>query len=229
MGLFRKLFGLDDLPAPNPKERVDGIEPPIEEHCAEQEIELVISMSEPSDSDWEAKREEQIRLQNEGKAMRRIAIMGQGVNIDQFTDAKTLDDALVALDTFVPKWSDLNVSSDLAIISGDFQNLTKTGKVPKNVYIGRVFMEEQAYYVDAIDSVSVEIKYMADGSINMANVGLNHNAKHLSFALRNKDGSWEITSIDTYDIRRDFRQRIYNGDSRDAQELLISAWDVIWK
>lgn len=223
MGLLKRLFGKGQHPAPNANERVDGIEPPVIN--VEQDEEAVI----PEKPEWEIRQEEAERLAQEGREMRQKIMQEQGVNIDQFTDKKTLDDATALLDEFVPLWKELKAASKKAHVSGEFKNLTKAGKIPKNVFVGSMSKQWDNARTFDYDIICVEIKYKADGSINMADISMNHNGKHISIAIRSKGGLLAISTIDWYDVKRDIRDRLYDGEDIDAKEMLVNDWESIWR
>lgn len=216
MGLLAKLFGKDGYPAPNPNDRVDGVEPPYAEpqHQEKQR--------------WQVEWEESQRLAEEGREIRRNIMRENGVDIEQFTDDKTIEDSLWFLDSLVPSWRKLKVSRGDVRVSGEFNNLTKAGKIPKNVFSGSMSISLEDERTLDYEIVSTKISYKADGSINMVDISINHRHKHLAVAIRNKDDEMGISTIDMYDIRRDVRSRLYNGEDIDARRMLIDEWDSVW-
>ncbi len=151
-----------------------------------------------------------------------------GVDIEQFTDDKTIEDSLWFLDSLVPSWRKLKVSRGDVRVSGEFNNLTKAGKIPKNVFSGSMSISLEDERTLDYEIVSTKISYKADGSINMVDISINYRHKHLAVAIRNKDDEMGISTIDMYDIRRDVRSRLYNGEDIDARRMLIDEWDSVW-
>lgn len=159
-----------------------------------------MGMREPTEEELAAARERE-RLAEEGKVERKRRMADQGVDVSLFTDDMVRKDALTILNSFSPSWGVLRVSVDDAEYSGDFQNLTKTGKVPKNVFNGRYGIDGAPSVPNGVhDMVSVSLRYLQDGSVNMADVHLWHNALNLTYTVRIIDGEYRVTSITTTDL-----------------------------
>lgn len=150
-----------------------------------------------------AQREREVR---EGYVLRARALSDAGVDLEQFSEPRAVADALAIFDGMVSidpvGWRE---TIKRAKVNLNPQNLTKAGKVPKNV------VEAQ------IDGMPYEgpgvicyLKYMADGSINMADFHIWHNHIKHSVFVRTVDGDHRITSIERYDMKRDFRKQVFS-------------------
>lgn len=186
------------------KKQADTVEVVVSEEAIAQAIakEMLagMGMREPTEEELAAARERE-RLAEEGKAERRRRMADHGVDVSLFTDDMVRKDALTILNSFSPSWGVLRVSVDDAEYSGGFQNLTKTGKVPKNVFDGRYGIDGAPSAPNGVhDMVSVSLRYLQDGSVNMADVHLWHNALNLTYTVRIIDGEYRVTSITTTDL-----------------------------
>lgn len=168
-----------------------------------------------------AELEERERLAEEGRKIRKERIAEQGVDVDMFTTDKVAADALVFLDSFAPAYRKLSLQVENANVNGDFQNLTKTGKLPKNVFYGTFDL----YEFGTDDSIIVHIKYLASGAVNMVDLHLWHNHVRHGMSIRTVDGDYRITCITSTDLRRDVETTLYleNKPADNAAALAVFA------
>lgn len=194
----------DSQPTPKTFTRVVVLETPVADSASEQDAEYARQREQ-----WEQERHDREKAMAEGKVMRARALMDAGVDLEQFSEGQVIDDIMNALEFFVPQ--SINLAVDFADAKAwlDAQNLTKAGKIPKNVVIGRMSVEESEYKYPQ-DSVIGEVKYMADGSINMIDLHIWHDAIKHSVSIRTVNGVHQITSIDYLDMSRDFRKLLYS-------------------
>lgn len=254
MGLFKKFFRQGQPPAPKANDRVGGIEPPgtitvsfddVVDLNNEEDRDLLISAiakemvasslgyCEPTPEEIVEQKERE-RLAEEGRKIRRARIAEQDVAVDLFTDAKTEVDAIEFLDRFSPQWRVLRIGNGEKRINGDFQNLTKTGKLPKNVYVAHFGIDELPSTSNApIDMVIVHLKYLKDGSVNMFDAHLWRNYVRHGYSVRMVEGEYRITSITSTDMNRELETTLYldaaPSDAETAIALLDSALEKAWQ
>lgn len=188
------------------------------------EPEVKVELRFPPDHD-ELMRDmkERERLADEGRQIRKERIAAAGVDVSMFTPEKVKRDALGFLDEFAPSYRRLNVDTKDARISGDFQNLTKTGKLPKNVYQGSIDVPDPRYPAST-DNVIVHLKYLADGAVNMADLHLWHDGVRHGMSIRTVEGEYRITSITTTDMRRDLETTLYLDNKPQGNEEALSVF-----
>lgn len=205
-------------PAPDPSSRVSIPNANIEEDESSWGREY-----DRQREQWEAECRERERAMAEGKVLRARALYDAGVDLEQFSEGRVVDDIMNAIEFFAPQAINLAIDFSDARVSLDVQNLTKAGKVPKNVVIGRLSVEERGIQYPN-DSIIGEVKYMADGSINMIDLHIWHNNLKHSVSIRTVDGMHQITSIEYFDMPRDFRKLLYSEkaptSSSDSMAIL---------
>lgn len=212
----------------NRKKKQQEVEISKEELVSALAKEMVSSMfghHEPSPERM-AEMEERDRLAEEGRVIRRERIAEQGVDVESFTDAKIEADAIWVLDTFSPRWRALRLARCQKQISGDFQNLTKTGKLPKNVFEGHFYLDESpANPATPADSAILHIKYLKDGVMNMADVHLWRNQVRHGYSVRIVDGEYRITSITSTDLRRNLEDTLFLNQSPESNDEAVALLD----
>lgn len=176
--------------------------------------------------------EERKRLSEEGRQIRKEKIAENGVDVNIFTNNKILNDAISFLDKFAPSYKYLSVNMFNSNINGDFKNLTKTGKLPKNVFEASIIAD--SFYTDfespdKDDSVIVHLKYLADGTVNMVDLHLWHKKKRHGMSIRTIDNEYRITSITTTDILRDIQETLYLEKKPQETETSIELFDSVMK
>lgn len=184
----------------------------------------------PMSPEEKAGLERREKLAEEGRRERERRIASLGVDVELFTKAKIEEDAIRFLDLCSPHWRLFKLKEKSA--SCDFQNLTKTGKLPKNVCVAQFnFSGLPEGRHTSIDSVIVNLKYLQDGSVNMADIHLWHSGEGISYTVRRNEESYRITSIVRIDIDRDLRTTVYVEGTNDDDPILvldreIRNWDL---
>lgn len=208
MGLFRKIFGRGQYPAPNPMDRVDGIEAPHMDDCS-----------------YNDEIEERIQAAEEGARIRAERMSNQKVDTSMFTRDKINNDMVCILDEFSPSWRKMGLDVSKAYGGGSFSNLTKAGKVPKNVYEGGFTITRQRG--NSEDTVTASVKYLIDGTVNSSDVHLWRDHVRVTYRVRIVDGRHAVTFIEAYELKKDLRTLVYsNRDanfSGDPTEILSNA------
>lgn len=219
MGLFfnrTKRVSEGGYPPPNPNDRVD-LPAPEREHAI-----METAVEEPTLVDYQS-------LADEGNAIRRQRLAEIGVDVGMFTKKKVLNDAIAVLDEYAPSYTLLKTNLSRAHVAGEFSNLTKTGKAPKNVYVGHVTAESTLMRGNSFesDSVIIEIKYLKDGSINMADLHLWHAHVRHGMSIRTVDGDRRVTCITKTDMHRNLEDTLYlnnkPGPGSEAVEIFDNA------
>lgn len=161
----------------------------------------------------------------EGKKLRYAALVEAGVDLSQFTRQLALDDTREMLEEFLPEALEDGYSLKGAMSTFNPMNLTKAGKVPKNVMCATVSVGPPL-----ADSIICNIKYMADGKVNMAEMTIWRDQQSVSFGVRRSGDSYVIKTIECSSILKDFRKLLYsekNPDGKDPREVLSSAFEKV--
>lgn len=129
--------------------------------------------------EWERLERERKRAQEEEQAANRRFLSEAGVDVDSFTPERVISDAIALIDSVCPPMQayrcDLRKSKPDIV----FSSPTKTGKVPKNVVVAHMFHDEVIERPSSIegfphreygDNLIAHLHYLADGSINMADI-----------------------------------------------------------
>ncbi|WP_072372845.1 hypothetical protein [Thermophilibacter mediterraneus] len=149
------------------------------------------------------------------KDERREKLAGLGVDVRQFTTAKVSDDAAWVIEEFL---SGVGVDLLSAHIDLDFSNPTKSGKAPKNVAIAQ-FSASPKKGAPLSGKVTIDIKYLKDGSMNMADIEFERKGITLIIAIRKSADGYAPTWVcmETDDMRGDlFSSQTRNVDARRA-------------
>ncbi len=184
-----------------------------------------MGVSEPSE-EWKAAERESQRLAEEGRVERKRRMAELGLDVSLFTDDMVREDVLSILDNFSPAWDVLRVSVDDAEIVGDFQNLTKTGKLPKNVFDGHYSIDGAPIVPNGPrDMVIANIRYLKDASVNMADVHLWTNNVNFAYAVRLVDGEYRITSITRNELNTGVQDTLYLDNAPKERDTAMAILD----
>ncbi|WP_305296594.1 hypothetical protein [Parvibacter caecicola] len=189
-----------------------------------------VSVSGPDcDYDYEEER----RLKEEGFEIRRARIREMGVDVEALDAERVTVDALGILNEFSPEWRKLNLDLDYVQVKTDFPNLTKTGKLPKNVFSATLCADDRKVgYGHLSDMAIVSLKYLSDSTVNMADVHLWRNGIRVGYSVRRVQGEFRITSITSTDMRREVDTTIYNDaapqDKATGMSMLSAAVKMAW-
>lgn len=180
-----------------------------------------------------AKIKERQRLVEEGRAIRRQRIAEAGVDVEMFTEDKIRGDSLSFLNAFMPSWRLLNLDESNGQDGKDFPNLTKTGNLPKNVCdAGFSITEEPQKTREPNDHLSVRIKYLKDGSVNMADIFIGCQSLGYTCMIRRVEEEFRITSIVRKDFTRWVDDTIYHDlhpqDQSTGIEILETEMRSSW-
>lgn len=169
------------------------------------------SMPLPSEA---AEAERKREIGNEEKKSRLEAM---GVPVHVFTCSKVRDDAMMLVRSFVPAPPcSLGVDFRSARTAIDFQNLTKTGKLPKNVAFAQFDASGGEDWKDR-RFVIANIKYLKDGGVNMADIHIWAGHVRASIEVRPVDGALRTARVTRYDMDYDVLDVIYSRD-RDGTD-----------
>lgn len=181
-----------------------------------------MGVSEPSE-EWKAASRERQHLADEGREERKRRMAELGLDVAIFTDDMVREDVLSILDNFSPAWDVLRVSVDDAEIVGDFQNLTKTGKMPKNVFDGQYSIDGAPTVPNGPrDMVMVTVRYLKDASVNMADAHLWTNNICIGYSVRLVDGEYRITSITRNDLNTGVQDTLYLDNAPKERETAMA-------
>ncbi len=180
---------------------------------------------EQSEGHPECDRIEIQQRQAEGRLMRARALSDAGVDLEQFSESDVIDHSIEFLDEFIPLWRKLSITPNNYQSSLDPLNLTKSGKIPKNVVEGR--FSADGYPIR--DSAICQIKYMADGTVNMADLIVWHDGKQVKVSVRTVGDEHRITSVEFYDLGRDFRKLIYSDRNPKDLQMGESAVERVFE
>ena len=130
-------------------------------------------------AEWEREERERKRIYEQEQASNRAFLSESGVDVESFTTERVVSDAIALIsDVCFPMQMyhcDLR-KSDPDIV---FSSPTKTGKVPKNVAVVHMNNDEVIEKPSSIegfphlehgDSLIVHLHYLANGTINMADI-----------------------------------------------------------
>lgn len=182
--------------------------------------EVTVTYVPPEDDEWERELKEQLRQREEGNRIKRQRLADLGVEVAMFTDYGVGTDANYFLRTFLPLYKQPDPATETVAI--EFENLTSTGKVPKNVAVGRYSLERFDEYGTG-EALSVHIKYLVDATPNMADIHIFKNRKSLHVSIRRRNGEFRITFAGSGDFDRDVRTMLYHEKEGKSQEDAMSS------
>lgn len=166
----------------------------------------------PLTEEEKAEMEEQKRLTREGERIRKEKMAAMGIAVDELTQIKVLTDTASILDSFVPGYRRLHMDFHKGDVFIDFCNLTRTGKIPKNVanaqYMCNTLPEENPR-----ESLIVNLKYMADMSINMADVYVWRSDIGMGVYVRKVNGIHRITCVTRKNMSTNVEDALYSEAS----------------
>lgn len=225
MGLLEYLFGNQN----NKKHSVE-IETSEEEFAELVAKKIVESTLGTSPTEEEiARMKEQERQVEEGRRLRKEAILAHGVDESLFTENSAFQDALYLLNEFAPQYDLIDIDVTNGKVNIDYQNLTKTRKLPKNVVIEHI----DSYGKNQDDNVILHIKKLKDGAINMADIHLWHNHLRHSVYVRTKDNKLQITCVIFSDARKNYEETLFAQEDilygKDPSEILNDSILKTWK
>lgn len=167
--------------------------------------------------EFERNSAKRYRSLDEGKRLRFQTLSNAGVDLSLFSEDRARNDAAFFIGRTIPEdyfWVQSVMS---AIVTLDPKNLTKAGKVPKNVLEAGINGIDDQTDGGVIGS----IKYLADGRINMMDYHLWRNHIKHTFSIRVVQGMFRITFVEVYDLQRDFRNLLYsNKEPADCAEQI---------
>ncbi len=175
----------------------------------------------PMSDEERAEIERRDRLATEGAQARRERMREMGVDVGSFTERKVIADARAILRDFFPETSTMDVDLRTARVTVDFQNLTKTGRLPKNVARAQLICDSKPG-AKPEESLVVNMKYLRDGSLNMADVNAWRNKIGISVSVRIVDGSHRITYVTRTDILRDLYDPLYSMEAGSANPVEVA-------
>ncbi|NBJ67764.1 hypothetical protein [Adlercreutzia caecimuris] len=165
---------------------------------------------------------------DEGNALKRKDLEDAGLDLSEFSSEKSLLDAKNFLDMFTPDYQKLDAALDDSKIHLKFSNLTKAGKLPKNVVEASINCSSSS----SDDSIICYIKYLKTGYPNMAEVHLWHNHVRISASIRTVEGDFRITYIVMSDMRKDYEKTLHHDNcppaSNNAIEIFSQAVKDYW-
>ncbi len=225
MGLLEYLFGNQ-----NNKKHSAEIEMSEEEFAGLVAKKIVESTLGTSPTEEEiARMKEQERQVEEGRRLRKEAILAHGVDESLFTENGAFQDALYLLNEFAPQYDLIDIDVTNGKVNIDYQNLTKTRKLPKNVVIEHV----DSYGKNQDDNAILHIKKLKDGAINMADIHLWHNHLRHSVYVRTKDNKLQITCVVFSDARKNYEETLCAEEDilygKDPSEILNDSILKTWK
>lgn len=179
------------------------------------------TFSAPMSDEERTEIERRDRLAAEGAQARRERMREMGVDVGSFTERKVVADARAILSDFFPETSTMAVDLRTARVTIDFQNLTKTGRLPKNVARVQLVCDSKPG-TKPEESLVVNMKYLRDGSINMADVYAWRNKIGISISVRTVDGRYCITYVTRTDILRDLYDPLYAIESGKGNPVGIA-------
>lgn len=169
---------------------------------------------------WKHEMEEQLRKRDEGNRIKKQRLNELGANVDQITEYAVGTDANYFLRRFLPLYRQPNSSTEAVTI--EYENLTSTGKVPKNVAIGTYGLERNNEYGTG-EALNVRIKYLADATPNMADIYIFKKRKSLNISIRKRDGDFCITFAEASDLDLDVRTMLYHEKENNNQEEAMTS------
>ena len=203
MGFFSSLFG----------RKSKATEPPL----ATVTVSYVQS---EEDDEWERELEEQRRQREEGNRIKRQKLEDLGVEVEMFTDYAVGTDANYFLRRFLPFYRQPEPATETVAV--EFENLTSTGKVPKNVAVGTYRLERRGEY-GTDEAMNVRIKYLANATPNMADIYIFKKRKSFNISIRNRGGDFRITFAEVGDLDMDVRTMLYHEkESGNPEEATAS-------
>ena len=137
-----------------------------------------------SQEEWELLERERKRAQEKKQAENRSFLSEAGVDVAAYTPGQVISDAITLIDSKCPSMQTYNCDLHQSEPDIVFSSLTKTGRVPKNVVVAHIFtnemrvgpldIEESPHFGNVFglidDNLIVHLHYLADGTINMAEV-----------------------------------------------------------
>lgn len=162
-----------------------------------------------------AEMEKRKRLAEEGARTRKERILALGVDPRMFSKAKVKACAIGFLDEFAPLYKRLSVDFEKARVDGDYPNLTRTGKLPKNVHTASFCAEAGAPINRPQDSVIMSISYLRDGIPNLVDMHLWHNHIRHGVFIRPSENGYQITCVERVDNRTAVRDTLFLNTDHD--------------
>ena len=129
--------------------------------------------------EWKRLEREREQEQERQQAENRRFLSEAGVDIESFTPERVISDAIALIGSVCPPMQAYHCDLRKSEPSIVFSSPTKTGKVPKNVVVAHMFHDEMVESPSGIEGISnweygdsliAHLHYLADGSINMADV-----------------------------------------------------------
>ena len=171
-------------------------------------------------SDLAIKQEEQFSADEKAAIP---CLSSAGVNVDQFSSEKAIADAFMLLHRFVPEICLPTFNKEqMQIVHYRFSELTSTGKVPKNV----AFWNVSTGPFDSNRFASCVIKYLADGTVNMANISTWIEKIEYKICVRPYNEGYRIARIDCWNLIAEKRSLLFKADSSNSD---ADAFDAIKK
>ena len=155
--------------------------------------------SEPLSGDIIAENHE---LYLEGVIKKMKALGESGVDVFSLTDEKMIEDAIGIANN--PCGIKIKACKQPTQVDVHWQNLTKTGKVPKKVAESSVVFDWKSG-----DSVIVHVWYLASIEPYGADVYLWKGNDRTDFSVRSKNGSLVVEHKAKYNVKTDYREPIF--------------------
>lgn len=159
--------------------------------------------------------EERKRIEEEGLRIRRERLSEAGVDVAMFTEEKVEKDAASMLAKFIPQVVGLPVNTSSKHIGIDFKNMTKTGKVPKNV-ASAAFRMSWPIGARLDGTIVVNLTYTSDGGMNLVDMHVWAAQCGMSVSVRLIDGERQIVYVVLTEVDTGVKTTMYSRDAGDS-------------
>ena len=157
--------------------------------------------------------EEYMRLKEEGEELRRAALFDAGLDESLFSEDLAIQFTETFLKAFVPSYGLFGFKPIRVTVT--HENLTKTGKLPKNV----VKYDVDLSGVRKHDFGIAHIKCLKDGRPNLVDMHLWHEHVRHGISIRKVDNDYAITYACIDDTNRGFTKPLYHNNTPSLAEL----------
>lgn len=151
--------------------------------------------------EWQRGERERKRAYDAEQAANRSFLEGAGVDVSAFSPERVLADARDVVSSACPPMGVYCGRLQAAEPDIVFSAPTKTGKVPKNVVVVHIATETMVetpgstHKFKEVDNIIIHLRYLADGSVNMADIYGWHEKIGQGVLIRRIDGELRIVEI----------------------------------
>lgn len=154
------------------------------------------------------------------QSSKRLKLMEAGVDLSFMTETRAKSDAARLSRELFPVVKHLHASFSSSDCRIQYEGLTKSGKVPKSVAKASMIADG-----DKNDTIIAHLKYLPDGSVNMADFHLWHDSVRHGIKIRRVGREMRITEVVRVDMKRGTETKKYSDSRPTSNEKAMEIID----